>query len=193
MAIHDLFLGGARTDFRYPPSIFPQKDVSPDCEMHADDTRGNILYSISRRLRWKEAYHPVNCGTEGSDGLAQYIEANPIKVDDVINIAIIPRMYSLERVHVNIITGLAGFTFDVRVRGNAESLGGTVAVPAPVVLAAGVSGATIDSSLIVLPAPLYFNQNDMLQLVVKALPAAGIDCSDIQISPVVMRYCTGYN
>jgi hypothetical protein len=56
-------------------------------------------------------------------------------------------------------------------------------------VAAGVDAGIAGSRLIVLPAPLYFDQNDMLELHLTGLGPDGIACSDFVVSPVIQTYC----
>lgn len=193
MATHPLFLGGGRTQTVYPPSMFPSRDVNPDDDMAVDNTRGDILFSNTRRLIWKEPFSVQSCNYIGSDALSQYYTCNPIVTGDIIQTHILPRWSSLERIWINVEEAVAGFTFQLRVRGNSASNGGTTAVPVPINVGPVIDGGVVGSQLIVLPEPIYFDQNDMLEMVLVAVPASGIECSNISISPVIMEYCRGFN
>jgi hypothetical protein len=193
MATHPLFLGGARTQAVYPPSMFPARDVNPDDSMATDNTRGDILFSNTRRLIWKESFSVQSCNYIGSDALSQYYACNTIATGDIIQTHILPRWSSLERVWVNVEEAVAGFTFQLRVRGNSASNGGTTAVPVPITVGPVIDGGVVGSQLILLDDPIYFDQNDMLEMVLVSVPATGIECSNISISPVVMEYCRGFN
>jgi len=194
MAEHNLFFGGNGVQ-RYPLAMLPSRDVEPDQYFQADGRRGPVLFSLTRRLTWQGSNSKCGCadGGMGSDALYHYLDETPIEQDDIINTHIMPRQSSLERVWIDVVEPLAGFTFDLSIRGNAASLGGTPSVPAPVVVASGIDGGVEGSQLIVLPDPVYFDQNDMLQMTITALPPEGIKCSTVDISPVVMEYSRGNN
>jgi hypothetical protein len=83
--------------------------------------------------------------------------------------------------------------YDLVVRGNSASNGGTTAVPVPVIVATGISGATVGSDLIVLPTPIYFDQNDMLEMRITAMGPQGIACLDLEIAPFIFAYQSGDN
>ena len=195
MATHSLFLGGNRNQFVNPPRMFPQTDVKPDQVFEADNRRGPIDFSLTRELVWK-CHEAINKGCPDdafSDALAQYVECleAPFADGDIIETNIMPRHSSLREVWVNVVKPAAGLTADIVVRGNAASLGGTPAVPAPVTVAAGVDLGTEGSQLITLANPLYFDQNDMLQLVLTGVDHDELICSQIMVSPVVREYCRG--
>lgn len=191
MATHNIFFGGNRTVTTFPPSMLPSRDVGEDQEFEADNRRGPIDFSLTRRLVWKE-HAGINkgCPDDGfSDALSHYWACleTPIATGDVLNTHIIPRFSSLREVWVRVIKPAAGMTGQLSVRGNAASVGG----PQPVgpVLDFGVAG----SQLITLPDPLYFDQNDMLQLTLAGVVSDELECSEILISPVVREYCRGFN
>ena len=193
MAEHDLFLGGGRT-YTVPSSMFPSQDVEPDCPMEADNRRGDIDFSLTRTLQWKCSREIDDCSDKmGSDALAQYIKCNGLPAqDDILNIVILPRWSSMSEVWVNVDEAVPGLEYEIKVRGNAASLGGTVDAPAPVVV--GTVDASVEGSqLIVLDDKLYFDQNDMLQVCITAMPETGFECSCVMISPVVREYCRGQN
>lgn len=189
MAEHNLFFGGNRTTTTYPPSMLPSADVLPDQEFEADNRRGPIDFSLTRRFVWKE-HAGINKGCPNdafSDALSQYFACNTFADGDIINSHIMPRYSSLREIWVNVVTPAVGLTADIQVRGNAASVGG------PQVVAAAVDLGVEGSQLITLPAPIYFDQNDMLQLVLAGVDADQLECSEIMISPVVREYCRGTN
>lgn len=223
MATHNLFFGGQRTnnpEWAMLPSVEPKPD-----EPMAPDNRGNpVLFSLNRRLIWSDCCESCGCGTEpgpdacrctagskkldgGSTALKQYLKHNAIAVGDVINAVILPRQTALMYLWWAVESPIDPFTFDVRVRGNAASLGGTIAAPVPFVVAAGIDGTVKGSGLIDVTTlnggqPLWLDQNDMLQVVINDLPAVaapgdcspcsdggGIKGSSIIISPIVLDPC----
>lgn len=190
MAEHNIFMGGNRTRTSFPPSLFPQRDVNPDQVFEADNRRGPIDFSLTRRLVWK-CHASINkaCPDDAfSDGLAQYVECleTPIASGDVLNTNILPRFSSLREVWVNVVTPAAGMTGVLRVRGNAASVGGPVDI-------ATVDFGVAGSQLITLPDPIYFDQNDMFQVELDGVVTEELLCSEIMISPVVREYCRGFN
>ena len=210
MAQHDIFLGGQRTPrggfYEMLPSTAPKQNQEMTPTTHKDG--GN--YSLSRHLFWNR---PTDCpstgASEGSAALCDYLSRNEIVEGDILNIVIMSRQTSLLKIWWMIHKPLAGFTFDLQIQGTSQSLGGTEAAPAPIVLAEDVDaglapsdalGCNFPSGLIGIdPAAqgdplaegIYFDQNDMLQLVVKTLPDEGISCSELIISPVIETYCRG--
>lgn len=188
---HALFMGGARSpNLGY--SMFPSSDVTPDCPFEADNRRGPIRFSITRLLTFKEGCGPCGCSTDGgSPALCQYYEENVFAVDDVIETHILPRFSSLEKVWWNVEVPVPGLTFELRVRGNAASLGGTPTVPVPQVLGT-LDAGVVGNGLIVIP-PMYLDQNDMLQLVITGYPTTGMECLRMMLSPVVEEFCRGQN
>lgn len=210
MAIHKIFQGGQRTPNNGFYQHFPTVDSHPNMAMTPATHKDGGNYSLSRHLFWNDEDNVPRTGaSEGSRGLADYLSRNPIAAGDVLDIVELPRHTSLLKIWWLIQTPLAGFTFDLQVRGNAQSLGGTLAAPQSILLAEDVDGAQAASDadgcnpasgvIGIDPAAqgdplaegIYFDQNDMLQLVVKTLPAEGIACSELIISPVVESYCRG--
>lgn len=210
MAIHDIFLGGQRTPrggfYEMLPSVEPLPNGAMTPATHKDG--GN--YSVTRHLFWKDEDNMPRTGaSEGSRALCDYLQRNEIAAGDVLNLVIIPRHTSLLKVWWMVHKPLAGFTFDLQVRGNAQSLGGTLAAPVPIPLVTGVDasmaasdaeGCNLPSGLIGIDPTvqgdpnaegIYFDQNDMLQMVITGLPDEGIGCSELMISPVFETYCRG--
>lgn len=232
MATHDLFFGGQRTNNPHW-AMFPQVEPNPDDYMEPDARGTPIWFSLTRRLIWSPCCASCGCSAggcgceapqnavacacppsmrkidSGSAGLHHYLENNPIAVGDVINSVIIPKGSALVYLWYKVEKAITPFTFDIRVRGNAASLGGTTAAPVPFSLITGVDGTTVNEGLICVDTlnsgcPLWFDQNDMIQVVVTDLPPqtnndcgaccpGGIAGSSIIISPVVMVPCRGFN
>lgn len=210
MPTHDLFLGGQRTPRGGFYEMLPQVEPKPNQAMTPATHKDGGNYSVTRHLFWKDDDDcPKTGASEGSRALADYLTREEILVNDVINLVIMPKHTSLLKVWWMIHEALDGFTFDLQIRGNAQSLGGTLAAPAPILLAEDVDASMVatDAEKCNIPSGLigidpaaqgdplaegiYFDQNDMLQLVVKTLPAAGISCSELMISPVLETYCRG--
>lgn len=191
MAEHNLFMGGNRVAFRYPQSMFPQTDVLEDQEFEADNRRGPIRFSITRRFAWRDPNEITRgANADGSQGLADYLANNTIATGDIINSHIMPRFASLDKIWWMVKTpSAAGVSVSVQLRGNAASVGGVQ------VLIPSIPLDAIASDLFVLPAPIYFDQNDMLQLVITG-PGnlnEALKCSNFLISPVVEEYCRGFS
>lgn len=191
MATHNLFDGGNRRVVTFPVTFYPSCDVLPDQNFEPDNRGSPVVFSLNKRLHWNAFPDQCDCTDIGvaAAGMAEYLENTPIVVGDIINVNILPIESSLERVWIKVNKACAGFTFDLVVRGNAESLGGTPLAPVPMVVASGIDAGVTGSDLIVLPAPVYLNQNDMLELHITGLGPDGIGCSDVIISPVVHTYC----
>lgn len=189
MATHNIFNGGARTVTTFPPSMFPSREVGPDDTMEADNRRGPIDFSLTRQLVWKD-HEKINKGVPNdafSAGLSQYIECleTPIADGDILNTHIMPKFSELQQVWIWVEAGATGLTADLQVRGNAASVGGVQ------VIQAGVDLGTEGSQLITLPTGIYFDQNDMFQMVLAGVDQEQLLCSNIHISPVVREFCRG--
>jgi hypothetical protein len=213
MAEHNLFLGGDRTKSCGFYEALPSQEMPPNGAMTGTTHKHNPTYSLTRHLAWKCPPCPKTGQAEGSAFLANYLERETIVAGDILNLAIMPRMASLLKVWWQIKEPLDGFAFTLQVRGNAHSISGDptgdVASAAPIVLASAIDGAQgaldeegclLASGLIgidpeaqgdPLCSGIYFDQNDMLQLVIESLPEDGIACSELCISPVIMDYCEG--
>ena len=210
MAEHNLFLGGLATmngHYRGLPSV----EQTPNGAMTPTTHKQQGRYSLLRDLAWKDDTGGPSTGeSRGSRFLADYLSCNTLAVGDVLNLVIMPKWSSILGIWWMVHDPLPGFTFDLRLRGNANSLGGTPAVPVPLTLATGVDGGLVapvaagpgyaPTGLIGIDpaaqgdplAPgIYFDQNDMLQLVITGLPPEGIACSRICIAPVMETYCEG--
>jgi hypothetical protein len=99
---------------------------------------------------------------------------------------------SLEKIWLNNAFAVPGLTFTLRVRGNSASNGGTITAPAPITIAT-IDANVVGDRLITIPASIYFDQNDMLELVITALPVTGFDCLDMVVGPTMDEYCRGDN
>ena len=211
MAEHDLFLGGQRTDIpEY--HMFPQKEYHPDQESAPTSHKDTVRYSLTRDLDFKFDDCCFATGeARGSQGLATYLDYyGPIVAGDVLNVSLLPRYTSLVKIWWLLKEPVEGLTVDIQVRGNANSLGGTLEAPVPVVLAtdvdlgvaapednecllpSGLIGVPLDASNMPDCQGLYFDQNDMLHLVIKTLPEeADLRCLRFCLSPVIDDYCEG--
>lgn len=231
MTTHNLFFGGQRTN-NPEWAMLPSVEPKPDDYMEPDARGTPVWFSLTRRLTFRNTCASCGgcsdicpgcpppadlckCGGKKMDGgsaaLAKYVEGNSIVEGDILNSVIVPKGSALAYVWWKVANPVPGLTLELRVRGNASSVGGTALAPVPIVLGT-IDGAACDEGLICVPAfngclP-YFNQNDMLQVVVSSLPAPDPDacndcgccdpCSGIRalslvVSPVVLFPCRGFN
>lgn len=186
MATHDLFLGGARTETRYPPRMFPQREVPAGDTAGIDDRSSNVMFSPTRVFAWcgSDYQAKFGCG-EGnfSDGLSDYLEDNVIADNDIVNAVILPQMMSIRELWFIVLEPIPGVTIDVKIRDLNVPIG------------------TIDlgirnDGLLVLPAPRYIplGKDDMLQFEFNGpVTNALLDCSVFKLSPLITRYCTKFN
>lgn len=227
MATHNLFRGGMRTDTGWTMRMYPSTDVGPNDFMEAAAHKTPVHYAISWGLA---PAAPCEDGPirKGFMAQASYFEDHELAVGDVINAVILPRFSSMIDLWYINCCPQPGLTFEVRVRGNSDSLGGTEAVPVPLTIATIDMGLVTHGSILRLPAQpaagdgatdavggaesaftgildpgdvfmqgqpgaIYFNQNDMLQIVVTAVPAEGVDldCLRFALSPVMREYDRG--
>ena len=229
MATHNLFRGGLSTRANgWSFAMYPSTDVDPNGFMEGAAHKTPVDYSLTWGLAPGNQCHEA---PQRSGFMAQHAYfrdlAVPLAVGDVINAVIMPRFSSLiDLFYVNCCPQ-PGFTLSVRLRGNADSLGGSEATPVPLTIGTinmgdvtwgsilrlpaqptGGDGSTApggtedpttgvidpgDVNLLGQPGAIYFNQNDMLQLVVTALPEEGVDlnCLRFAISPVMREYLRG--
>lgn len=230
MTIHNLFWGGQRTN-NPEWAMLPQVEPGPKDPMDPDARGTPVWFSLTRRLTFKHTCtscggcqdpcspneNPCTCAGPtrrldgGSQALRRYIENNPIVEGDIINAVILPQTSALAYVWYKVANPVDGLTFDIRVRGNSTSVGGTTAVPVPIVIASDIDGSVASEGLLCAPAFAgchpYFDCNDMLQIVVKTLPVVSNDCDDcgccdpcagikslsLIVSPVVLFPCRGFN
>jgi hypothetical protein len=209
MAVHNLFMGGQKANScTIGSNMFPSMEMG-QCEPWAADYRkSNVEFSLTREFNWgcAPAGGCTDCGQErGSQALKQYLNENTIAVGDIINAVGIPMLGIVTGVWWVIKAPAAGFTFDIQIRGAVGT-----SVPAPVVIgtvdggpAAPLAGScSIPSGYFHLTTPLYFDHNDMLQLVITGLPAApaggcgscgqnGIGLTDFIVAPQYREFCRG--
>lgn len=177
---HNLHLGGQRTmNFDY--TMFPQVLPGLDDHMQVDNRRGPARFSNTRWLDFDSSAlvmassvpAQVSSEAHGSAGLRHYTAHNEIAIGDVIVTHILPRFTSLDKVHWAVAKCITPFKFDIRVRGQATSVG------APIVIATGIDGGVVSSGLIGIPhinggENIYFDQNDVLEIVVTDMPVAEV-------------------
>lgn len=232
MATHNLFFGGQRAYNLYG-NMFPQVEPEPDGVMDPDARGTPVWFSLTRRLTFRDTC--TSCGgcsdacpgceptslctcsgsnrklDGGSQALRAYLENNVIAEGDIINSVIIPKGSALAYLWWKVANPVPGLVVDIRVRGNAASVGGTTEVPVPIVIAQDVDAGTCAEGLICVPpfngCHPYFDQNDMLQVVIKTLPVDPAGCNDcgccdpcaglkklsLIVSPVVLFPCRGFN
>jgi hypothetical protein len=171
MANHALFYGGLSTS-NPRLRLFPQRPPLALDFMEADNRRGGTRRAITRLLDFCATTNCAHgCGDAGdqSRALQEYLTdaAAPINAGDTIDIAIISKFSTLERVWWNIETPITPFTFNFNLVPVADG------VNAPVVVAAGpISGTAVASALIVPATPIYTDENMMLRMTVVTAPAA---------------------
>lgn len=201
MPTHNLFEGGQKNSSRFPENnLYPSTEPGLNENMESDQRRTSVVYSNTRMFDFNDerpSLGMVDAGSGlnspmayGSTALRHYLRLNDIVAGDIIATHILPRFSMLEWVHWSVDDAITPFTFDIQVRGQAASVG------APVVLAAGVDGSVLASGLIDVKAinggaPMYFDQNDILEIVINSLPADGIKGANFSISPVLMEFVRG--
>lgn len=231
MATHRLFHGGQRTGNSLGPTpIFPATEPDLTDRMDLDAQKSGIDFGLTRVLDFEagslvqNASIPAGLSPESwatSRGLRHYMRENAIVNNDVIVTHILPKFSRLLGVHWAVQKAITPFTFTLRVRGQANSIGGVVN------LKTGISGASVGSGFIdchgltaaglvdvsgdpetdvavavsLTSTPLYFDENDALELVITAAPAAdtnpdgsqsgGIIGAAVWITPVIQQFIRG--
>lgn len=219
MAEHNLFRGaGATSNPGY--RMLPSTDVEPDGVMEAAAHKTPVVFALSWGLAPTEGL-PFTGVRDGFKHQAEYFRCldAPLAVGDVIQAVIMPKFSTLFDLWYFNCEAIPGLEMELRVRGNADSLGGTAAAPAPITLATINFGDFTGGSLVDFSAVsagdgdadsgedaeadtdvagaafhhgVYFDQNDMLQLVVTAVPANfDPSCIRFGMSPIVREYCRG--
>lgn len=198
MTTHNLFRGGMSTRKNgWSFAMFPSVEAGPDDAMESAAHKGPVHYALTwgfaPGMSCEEA--PQRSAFMAQQQYFRELDAE-IAVGDVINAVMLPRFSRLiDLVYMNCCPQ-EGLKANLVVRGNSASLGGTTEVPAPIVLAEIDFGTLTWGTAINLAAftkTPYFDQNDMLQLVITSVPAAGIDmnCLRFALSPVVREYFRG--
>lgn len=198
MTTHNLFRGGMSTRKNgWSLAMFPSTEPGPDDAMEAASHKGPVDYALTwgfaPGMSCEEA--PQRSAFMAQQQYFRELDAE-IAVGDVINAVMLPRFSRLIDVLYMNCCPQKGLKANLVVRGNAASLGGTTDTPAPIVLAEIDFGTLTWGKAINLTAfakTPYFDQNDMLQLVFTAVPAAGIDmnCLRFALSPIVREYFRG--
>lgn len=213
MAIHNLFRSGLGTS-NPGYAMYPSVEQHPDKPMESAAHKTPVHFGLSWGLAPSRGKPYTDLRT-GFLAQAAYFDCltAPLAVGDVINAVVMPKASSLIDLWYFNCKAIPGLTMELRVRGNADSLGGTLAAPVPVVLGtidfgvANTRGDLIDFSAVsagggdadgqdVAGADhyhgVYFDQNDMLQLVITAVPAdLDPSCIRFGMTPVVREYCHG--
>lgn len=229
MAQHNLFRGGLSTRRNgWSFGMYPSADVGPNDFMEAASHQTPVDYAITWGLAPGNPCHEAPQRSSFMAQAAYFRELEtPLLVGDVINAVIMPRFSSLIDLHYINCCPQPGLTLQVRLRGNADSLGGSEASPVPLTIATIDLGEVTWGSILQLPTQpaagdgsdagggeadedtgvidpgdvfmqgqpgtIYFNQNDMLQLVITGLPEEGIDldCLRFAMTPVMREYLRG--
>lgn len=203
-------------------SMFPSAEVGPNDAMESAAHKTPVHFALTWGLAPGDPCcrdNPCRTSFMAQNAYFRDLET-PLAVGDVINAVILPRFTSLIDLFYMNCCPQPGLTMELRVRGNSDSLGGTKDAPVPVTLATLDFGEVTWGSIIPIPtqpagdgnpAPggqdgdpgdvfvtgqpgtIFFNQNDMLQLVITSLPPDGIDwgCMRMALSPVVREYLRG--
>jgi hypothetical protein len=207
MARHLLALGGnTRDEFCFGSGLLPSVPFDPDQPIEADARRNGIDFSILRCVDFGCGDSPcsgcVTAECKGSIALADYLSKNPIVVGDVVDLAYLPRLYTLREVYWRVEKAVTPMTFDLQV---ADYNG---AAP-PIVLATGISGAALNWDVLdvatITGGVFPIRTNGVLQMVITDLPppapanqcgcpmCGGICGLGLKVAAVVRQYETGCN
>ena len=195
MAEHNLFKGGRATS-RLDHSMLPSVEQTPNGPMESAAHKVPTHFALSWGLAPSRGL-PFTGERRGFLEQARYFECleAPVAVGDIIHAVIMPRLTSLVDLWFANCKAIPGLTAEVRVRGNAASVG------APVVLGTIDFGVENPNGSLMNFAAInsggqtngvYFDQNDMLQIVITAVPASlDLSCIRFAMSPVIREYCRG--
>lgn len=191
MPTHNLFRGGLRTN-NAGHTILPATDIGPEDTFDVAAHKTPALFGLSWGLApgFHYGHRP---GRNAFDSQREYFAQleTPLAVGDVINAIIVPRMSLLRTVWLANYNQIDGLEISIRLRGNSQtpaaplSIGtfdfndeipnGRIVADYPrvtttnVTIDQGTDPDVVVSSATVVPAP-YTQRNDMLQLVVTAVP-----------------------
>ena len=213
MATHNLFRGGLRTN-NPGLTMLPATDVGVNDTFDVAAHKTPALFGLSWGLA--PGYHYGHRpGRNAFDSQREYFKglSAPLAVGDVINAIILPRMSLLRTVWFINHSDIDGLEFTVRVRGNGLTPAAPLTlgsvdlddlVPNGRIIAdfpqVTVTSTTIDQgadpdivvgSAAVVNAP-YLAQNDMLQIVITAVPTDLDVCQiNLGLTAVLQRFEVG--
>ena len=203
---HNIFLGGQprpgvfNPDFQMYPQTPPSECDACEIACH----KPNNVRFYNRVLN--------TCPTSPCDGdncedpaLVQYLKQlqddnDPLVLNQFLNVLILPKRHEYTRFWFEVVSPSPGLTFRVLIRDLALEI-----LPN---LDAGLTDPCVDEAAVVenhglidLQAlnggdPLYLNRNDMLQLEVTGLPAAGVPCTadncfSVNVGVQAHEFCAG--
>lgn len=168
MAVHKVFLGGLPQPYTYGREMFPSRDFPAYTYAGVDHRKFTASFSNSRKIDFSCSQECISCGEAYAEAeqLKNYFEQNPIAVGDIIEIIGISMYSTVDGIWWNVEGSLPGLEFQMQVRGLAGS-----SIPAPVNVGAPVNAGIVASGYVEFSPKLYADHNDMLQLVVTAVPA----------------------
>lgn len=208
MTTHILIQGGQRTsnpDYAMYPGVLPGLNDVFETASH----KGPAVYAATRVLDFDGGSLVTNINVPrvispeswGSTALRHYSQrVAQIAAADVLQVAVMPRFSTLVRLHWIVAKVLSAGTADLRIKGLSTSVG------AVLTLQAGIDLTTVGSGLIDVQAanggkPLYFDQNDALEVVINSLPSGvtnadgtyggGIQGLALILTPIIEEYARG--
>ncbi len=206
MATHCLVQGGIRTvnaDYNMFPTVLPGVD-----QVYKAEVRTPAVHSLARVLDFASGMMVTNPNVPaaispeawGSTGLVNFLKNNTVAANDVLQICVLPRRTMLTHVYLRVAKPITPCAFTLRVAGRSSNLG------SPIVLGTGISGAATTEMLIDVAAhnsgnPVWFKQNDVLELIPTSMPAVtvgsdgqnagGLMGLGLVIAPIVFEFEKG--
>lgn len=211
MTTHCLIQGGQRTAnpfYAMYPSVLPGVNDNFESAAH----KGPVLYANTRVLDFDAGSLVTNLNvpqsispeTWGAAALKNYFTSVvAIAAGDVVQAQVIPRFATLTKLHWYVAKALpaGSYTCDIRVNGRATSMGGS-----PITLKSAIDMTVVASGIIDCEAanggvPMYFDQNDILEVVFNTMPAntvasdgtftGGLTGLALWVTPVTEEYLRG--
>lgn len=199
MAIHRVFMGGLPQPYTYGREMFPSVDFPPYEKANTDFRKYHSQYANSRHLDFSCSSSCLTCGDAyvEADQLRNYFDKNPLAVGDIIEVVGISMENIIEGVWWKVKGELAGFTFQMEIKGDPAST-----IPAPIAVGPVIDTSVVGSGFVEFTPKLYNTSNAMLQLVVQTIPAPGTSncntCSgaalsglDMWVSVIGVEPCRG--
>jgi hypothetical protein len=197
MAIHELYIGGPANTSNPVGSMFPKPTFSNAVKSAPAGHRGGATFSLTRDLHFDKK-------REGGPSHLQYFDGHTVATGDRLGLVIIPAKTLLLAIHVDVVGVAPGVTFLLDLRNGAgfpSNVYHMDVVNSFVLNADGEVVGDVYGSQIQYTAegccPRYFEQSDLLDLVVYSTPGnnpiAGTFTTNtrVLISPIIISPLAG--
>lgn len=209
MSTYCLVQGGQRT-FNDQYAMFPASLSNIDDALQSAAAKGPSVYAVTRVLDFdggslvSNANVPSSLSPEswGSTALRHWSQkVTQLVPNDIIQVLELPRFTELVGLHWYVKKVLVGTsTADIRILGRSAAIG------SPLTLKSALDLTTVSSGVITMSAvnsgnPIYFDQNDVLEVKFNSLPArttaadgsytGGVQGLGLFVTPIVREFLRG--